>query len=103
MKYVACTILGLLIGALACVSLISASLHYPDSWAQVSFGQTRAEVTAKIPPVLATDMKGDFWEAPCAIGFWQMQVAYDEQQRVAFKQLVLYVGTKQTFKAFHFL
>jgi hypothetical protein len=50
----------------------------------------------------AHDVKGDFWEAPCPIGFWQMQVAYDEQQRVALKNLTLYIGTRDTFKAFHF-
>jgi hypothetical protein len=69
----------------------------------VSFGEARDEVLQKIPGVQATDMKGDFWEAPCPLGFWQMQVTYDAQQRVAFKQLVLYVGTQDTFKAFHFL
>lgn len=105
MRYIACVILGALVTALILVFVVSASLHYPVSWAQVACGQSRDEVLAKIPGAMteAHDMKGDIWEAPCPIGFWQMQVAYDEQQHIVFKQLVLYVGTKQTFKAFHFL
>src|ERR1700731_260226 len=92
-SYLGATIVGVFIGSVIVARLAFLGLQYPDSWTQVSYGEPRDELHQKLPGVidLSSLMKDDVWEAPCAIGFWEMHVRYDEQQHVASKHLVLYV------------
>jgi hypothetical protein len=99
------TVAGIIIGSVIVARLVFLGLQYPDSWKQISYGQPRDEVHQKVAGVidLSSLMKDDVWEAPCAIGFWQMHVGYDQQQHVSSKRLIFYVGTRETYKAFYFL
>ena len=108
-RYLGVGLLGAAIGAIGTIlyvaPLIAATLRYPDSWKQIAHGQPRDEVLQKVPGAMSElwDIKGDFWEAPCPLGRWQMQVSYDAQQRVLHKSLSLYIGTRHDFRQFHFL
>ena len=71
----------------------------------VSYGDPKDEVRKKVPGVddRSAIMKGDFWEAPCLLGFWQMEITYDAEQHVISKQLNLYVGTHNDYLFIPFL
>jgi hypothetical protein len=85
--------------------LLFSTLDCPDSWHLVKYGQTREEAHAECPGV-STGLfgaKGDWWYVKRPLGRWQMQVSYDEQQRVCEKHLMLELGSKDYFHRVHFL
>lgn len=85
--------------------LIDRTLQPPDEWLRASYGMPRSEAH-RLCPNPQTELvtaKGDFWYADRPLGWWQMQISYDEQQRLQSKSVSLHIGTHQTFRRYLFL
>ena len=95
-------IAAVLIGAGA---MLDRTLHPPNEWSQVTHGMPRSEVhrLCPNPNTEFVTAKGDFWHADRPLGWWRMQISYDEQERVNSKFLSLHIGTHQTFRYYPFL
>jgi hypothetical protein len=85
--------------------LLDRTLRPPDEWFHAVYGMPRSEVH-KLCPNAYTELvtpKGDFWHAMRPLGWWRMQISYDEQQRVQSKIVSLHIGTQHTFRRYPIL
>lgn len=75
-------------------------LRIPSKWKYIRHGSTRAQVKATCENVMEGlhDMKGDFCEAGQPFMRWSLNVIYGDDDTVKNAHLVLFLGTRNTFK-----